>query len=106
MGTATIIGRGLGKPESFASCSHGAGRILSRGRAKQTLSLQEQLERVKVAGGKVFASSRQAVLDEMPGAYKDLDEVMANQADLVEPVRRLTPLATYKGVERDRKRRR
>src|SRR5205085_7251710 len=52
----------------------------------------------------VFAASREAVLDEMPGAYKDLDEVMANQADLVEPVRRFLPLATYKGVDRPRRR--
>ncbi len=105
MGTGTIVGRGLGKPESFSSCSHGAGRVLSRGRARQVLSLQEQLERIKAAGGKVFAQSKEAVLDEMPGAYKDLDEVMANQADLVAPVRRYTPLATYKGVERERRRR-
>jgi hypothetical protein len=43
------------------------------------------------------------VLDEMPDAYKDLDQVMANQADLVEPVRRFRPLATYKGAERPRR---
>jgi tRNA-splicing ligase RtcB (3'-phosphate/5'-hydroxy nucleic acid ligase) len=100
MGTGTIVGRGLGNPEAFRSCSHGAGRVLSRGRAREVLSLQDQLEKVKAAGGKVFAQSKQAVLDEMPGAYKDLDDVMANQADLVEPVKRYTPMATYKGVER------
>jgi tRNA-splicing ligase RtcB len=46
MGTGTMVGRGLGKPESFTSCSHGAGRVLSRGRARQELSLQEQLESI------------------------------------------------------------
>jgi tRNA-splicing ligase RtcB len=53
----------------------------------------------------VFARDKSAVLDEMPGAYKDLDQVMRNQADLVRPLRRLTPMATYKGVEKGRKRR-
>jgi len=104
MGTGSYLGRGLGRPEAFSSCSHGAGRVMSRAQARRELSLQQQLERIDVAGGKVFAASREAVLDEMPGAYKDLDEVMANQADLVEPVRRFTPLATYKGVDRPRRR--
>jgi tRNA-splicing ligase RtcB (3'-phosphate/5'-hydroxy nucleic acid ligase) len=105
MGTATWIGEGLGNPQSFASCSHGAGRTRSRGKARQELSLQRELETVAAAGGKVFAASKDAVLDEMPGAYKDLDEVMAAQADLVRPVRRLTPLGTYKGTEARKHRR-
>jgi tRNA-splicing ligase RtcB len=99
MGTATWIGEGLGNPASFASCSHGAGRTRSRGKARSELSLQHELATIDAAGGKVFATSKAAVLDEMPGAYKDLDEVMAAQADLVRPVRRLTPLGTYKGAE-------
>ncbi len=106
MGTGSYLGRGLGNPASFSSCSHGAGRRMSRGRARQELSLQRELERVRAAGGKVFARSREAVLDEMPAAYKDLDEVMAAQADLVEPVRRFTPLGTYKDAERARRGRR
>ena len=103
MGTGTYLGRGLGNPDSFESCSHGAGRTRSRGKARQELSLQRELETVAAAGGKVFATSKEAVLDEMPGAYKDLDEVMANQADLVETVRRFTPLGTYKGAEKGRR---
>ncbi len=99
MGTATYLGEGLGNALSFESCSHGAGRIRSRSRARAELSLQGELELVAAAGGKVFAASNQAVLDEMPGAYKDLDEVMANQADLVSVVARLRPLGTYKGAE-------
>jgi tRNA-splicing ligase RtcB len=105
MGTATWIGEGLGSPDSFASCSHGAGRTRSRGKARAELSLEHELATIAAAGGKVFAASKGAVLDEMPGAYKDLDEVMAAQADLVRPVRRLTPLGTYKGTEQRGKKR-
>jgi tRNA-splicing ligase RtcB (3'-phosphate/5'-hydroxy nucleic acid ligase) len=104
MGTGSYLGRGLGDPDSFSSCAHGAGRRLSRGRARDQLSLEDELERIRAAGGKVFASSPGAVLDEMPAAYKDLDAVMAAQADLVEPVRRFMPLGTYKGAERPRRR--
>ena len=102
MGTGSVLGRGLGNPAAFSSAAHGAGRALSRSRARKELSLEEQLGLVRAAGGKVFAANRAGVLDEMPGAYKDLDEVMARQSDLVEPVRRFTPLATYKGVDRGR----
>jgi tRNA-splicing ligase RtcB len=104
MGTGSFLGRGLGNPLSFSSCSHGAGRALSRSRARQELSLQRELARIEEAGGKVFAASAEAVLDEMPAAYKDLDEVMAAQSDLVQPVRRFTPLGTYKGADRPRDR--
>jgi tRNA-splicing ligase RtcB (3'-phosphate/5'-hydroxy nucleic acid ligase) len=106
MGTGSYLGRGLGNPLSFTSCAHGAGRAMSRGRARAELSLAAQLELVTKVGGKVFAESHEAVLDEMPAAYKDLDQVMADQADLVEPVKRLLPLATYKGADRPRRRRR
>ena len=106
MGTATYLGVGLGNADSFESCSHGAGRTRSRGKARQELSLPRELETVAAAGGKVFATSKEAVLDEMPGAYKDLDEVMASQRDLVKPVAKLTPFGTYKGADDKRKRRR
>jgi len=103
MGTGSYLGRGLGNPDAFESCSHGAGRVRSRGRARQELNLQQELAAITAAGGKVFAASKEAVLDEMPGAYKDLDDVMANQADLVETVRRFTPLGTYKGADAPRR---
>jgi len=106
MGTGSFLGRGLGERESFSSCSHGAGRALSRGAARRELSLADQLALVEAAGGKVYASDRSAVLDEMPGAYKDLGEVMSAQADLVEPVRRFTPVATFKGADPPRRRKR
>jgi tRNA-splicing ligase RtcB len=104
MGTGSYLGRGLGNSDAFESCSHGAGRARSRGRARAELSLQDELATIAAAGGKVFASNKDAVLDEMPGAYKDLDKVMHNQADLVETVRRFTPLATYKGSDAPRRR--
>ncbi len=102
MGTGTVLGRGLGNPASFCSAAHGAGRARSRGQARRELSLEQQLAAVAAAGGKVFAANKNDVLDEMPGAYKDLDAVMTHQADLVEVVRRFTPLATYKGTDRPR----
>jgi len=104
MGTGSYLGRGLGNPLSFTSCAHGAGRAMSRGQARARLSLADQLEQVTKVGGKVYAESHEAVLDEMPSAYKDLDQVMADQSDLVEPVKRLLPLATYKGADRPRRR--
>jgi tRNA-splicing ligase RtcB len=100
MGTGSVLGRGLGNPASFSSAAHGAGRAMSRSRARRDLSLEAELASVAAAGGKVFAASTAGVLDEMPGAYKDIDQVMIRQADLVEPVRRFTPLATYKGTDR------
>ena len=106
MGTGSYLGRGLGAPDSFSSCSHGAGRAMSRNQARERLSLQDQLELVKNVGSKVFAARKEDVLDEMPGAYKDLDTVMSHQADLVEAVARFTPLATYKGSDGGRGRRR
>lgn len=104
MGTGSILGRGLGNPLSYCSAAHGAGRAMSRGQARRQLSLQEQLAAIKAVGGKVFATSKPGVLDEMPSAYKDLDDVMANQRDLVRPVRRFTPLGTYKGSDERRRR--
>ena len=106
MGTGSYLGVGLGHPLAYQSCSHGAGRTMSRGAARRQLSLGDQLTLVRNAGGKVYAASTDDVLDEMPGAYKDLDAVMASQADLVRPVRRFTPLATYKGADPPRRRRR
>ncbi len=103
MGTFTYLGRGLGHPASFSSCSHGAGRVMSRRQARRQLSVRRELERIDLAGGKVFATSGEAVLDEMPAAYKDLDQVMANQSELVEPARRFTPIATYKGSDKPRR---
>lgn len=94
MGTQSYIVEGLGNRESFNSCSHGAGRKMGRNQAKKNLNLEEQQEIMKdVIGG----PRSQKDLDEAPGAYKDIDTVMANQEDLVVTRVTLTPLASIKG---------
>lgn len=95
-GTKSYIARGLGNPDSFESCSHGAGRRMSRSAASKTLDLQEQIKILDDAGV-VHGIRTQKDLDEAPGAYKDIDEVMENQSDLVEIVHVLTPVGVVKG---------
>lgn len=95
-GTNSYIVRGLGNPESFQSCSHGAGRKLGRKQAQRELDLQEEIDLLNAKG--VIHGIRHAKdLDEATGAYKNIDEVMANQTDLVDVVVELTPLAVLKG---------
>ncbi|MGN6239420.1 MAG: RtcB family protein, partial [Cellulosimicrobium cellulans] len=93
MGTGSYIVRGLGNPESYWSASHGAGRRMSRTKAKKTFTLDDLA--VQTAG--VECRKDAGVLDEIPGAYKDLDEVVRAQSDLVEVVARLTTLLCVKG---------
>jgi tRNA-splicing ligase RtcB (3'-phosphate/5'-hydroxy nucleic acid ligase) len=94
MGTHSYIVEGLGNPESFESCSHGAGRRMGRKEAQRSLRLDE--EQRKMAG--IVHGLRSAKdLDEAPGAYKDIDTVMENQKDLVKVRVRLSPLAVIKG---------
>ena len=93
---------GLGNPESYASCSHGAGRRMSRNQARRTLSV-EAFER-QMAGLAWQASDAQALLDEAPDAYTPIDVVMRDQADLVRIEHEFRALANYKGVERSKRR--
>jgi tRNA-splicing ligase RtcB len=93
MGTKSYIVRGLGNSESFHSASHGAGRRMSRGKAKRTFT-QADFE-AQTAG--VCCRKDEGVIDEIPGAYKDIDQVMANQADLVEVVHTLKQVLCVKG---------
>lgn len=93
MGTASYIVRGLGNPESFMSASHGAGRRMSRGEAKRRFSTND-LER-ETRG--VECRKDGGVLDEIPSAYKDIDQVMENQKDLVEIVYQLKQILCVKG---------
>lgn len=93
MGTKSYIVRGLGNPDSFDSCSHGAGRRMSRGAAKKTFTIEDLKEQTKG----VECRKDEAVLDEIPGAYKDIDVVMANQTDLVEVVAQLKQVMCIKG---------
>jgi tRNA-splicing ligase RtcB len=93
MGTRSYIVEGLGNEDSFCSCSHGAGRRMSRGRAKSSFSLAE-LE-AQTAG--VECRKDAGILDEIPGAYKDIDQVMENQKDLVKIVATLKQILCVKG---------
>ena len=96
MGTFSYIGRGLGNPDSFHSCSHGAGRALSRTAAKEKISLEKTIASLD-AKGIIHGIRHQNDLEEAPDAYKDIDKVMALQTDLVEVEYKLTPLAVVKG---------
>jgi len=94
MGAKSFIVCGLGNPESYCSAPHGAGRKMSRTEAKKTFTV-EDLER-QTKG--VECNKTSAVLDEIPGAYKDIDEVMANADDLVKVVHTLRQVLCVKGA--------
>jgi tRNA-splicing ligase RtcB len=93
MGARSYIVRGTGNPQSFHSCSHGAGRLLSRGDAKRMFTLAEHA----AATEGVECRKDSDVLDETPGAYKDIEAVMAAQSDLVEVVHTLKQVVCVKG---------
>src|SRR6185503_2565280 len=96
MGTRSYIIEGLGNQDSWNSCSHGAGRRLSRGQAKRELSVTTFREQM---AGKVWQDSQAAELvDEAPSAYKDIDQVMAAQADLCRVLHTLHQIFSYKGL--------
>ncbi|MCP4119837.1 MAG: RtcB family protein [Desulfobacteraceae bacterium] len=95
-GSKSYIVKGLGCKDSFSSCSHGAGRVMSRSRARKVLNLQTEVERLERLGV-IHAIRHVRDLDEASSAYKDIDMVMENQKDLVEVVMELTPLAVVKG---------
>lgn len=94
MGTRSYIVRGKGNPESYCSCSHGAGRRMSRTEARRRYQVADL---VRLTEG-VECRKDDAVLDELPAAYKDIDEVMANQVDLVEVVHTLKAVLCVKGA--------
>jgi tRNA-splicing ligase RtcB (3'-phosphate/5'-hydroxy nucleic acid ligase) len=93
MGAKSFIVRGKGNPESFTSCSHGAGRTMSRTKAKKLFSVADH----EAATTGVECRKDTDVIDETPGAYKAIDDVMAAQADLVEIVYTLKQVVCVKG---------
>ncbi len=93
MGAKSFIVRGLGNPESFDSCSHGAGRIMSRTEAKKLVTLDEHIRDTQG----VECRKDAGVIDETPRAYKPIEQVMAAQADLVEIVHTLKQVVCVKG---------
>ena len=95
-GTASYIVEGLGNPDSFCSCSHGAGRILSRKAAIHTLDMKAEVKNLE-AKGIIHAIRCQDDMQEASGAYKDIEEVIANESDLVKVKTKLLPIAVIKG---------
>jgi len=85
--------RGKGNPESFTSCSHGAGRAMSRAEAKRRFSVEDHVEATKG----VECRKDPGVIDETPAAYKSIDAVMDAQKDLVEVVHTLRQVVCVKG---------
>ncbi len=93
MGAKSFIVRGLGNAESFCSCSHGAGRVMSRTEAKKRITLKDHRE----ATAGVECRKDSEVLDESPAAYKSIEDVMAAQSDLVEIMFTLKQIVCVKG---------
>jgi tRNA-splicing ligase RtcB len=93
MGAKSFIVRGLGNSESFNSCSHGAGRVMSRTKAKQLISVEEHRESLST----VECNRSESTIDESPSAYKNIDDVMAAQSDLVEIMYTLKQILCVKG---------
>ena len=97
MGTFSYIGEGLQNPESFWSCSHGAGRRMGRKEAMRQFTCQQVLEEMKQKDIELFKVKKEDVAEECAASYKDIDEVMENQKDLVKPLVKLKPLGVVKG---------
>jgi tRNA-splicing ligase RtcB (3'-phosphate/5'-hydroxy nucleic acid ligase) len=95
-GTKSYLVIGKGNPESFMSCSHGAGRVLGRRQAQRTLDFNEEVKKLKDKGI-LHSIKKPRDLDEAAGAYKDIETVIQNQSDLVEIALELEPLAVIKG---------
>ncbi|MDA7085095.1 RtcB family protein [Pseudomonas sp. SA3-5] len=93
MGAKSFIVRGLGNPQAFNSCSHGAGRVMSRSQAKKLFTVEDQ----RRTTAHVECRKDKAVIDEIPLAYKDIDAVMQAQSDLVEVVHTLRQVVCVKG---------
>lgn len=93
MGARSYIVRGKGEPQSFCSCSHGAGRVMSRSEAKRRFTVDDQIQ----ATHGVECRKDASVIDEIPMAYKDIDAVMQAQSDLVEIVHTLKQVVCVKG---------
>lgn len=96
MGTFSYIGKGLGNPDSFNTCQHGAGRAHGRKESERLWTAEDLAEDMKKAGVLMAGHAAEAV-DESPRAYKDIDLVMRDSIDLVESVKKLRPLGVVKG---------
>ncbi|WP_088892704.1 RtcB family protein [Leptolyngbya ohadii] len=93
MGAKSFIVKGKGNAQSYCSCSHGAGRLMSRNKAKLNFTLDDLIQQTQG----VECRKDEGILDEIPGAYKPIEQVMANQSDLVEVVATLKQVLCVKG---------
>jgi tRNA-splicing ligase RtcB len=93
MGARSFIVQGLGNPQSFNSCSHGAGRKMSRTKAREMFTIKDLAAQTQG----IECRKDDGVVDEIPSAYKDIDQVMSDQADLVRPVYELKQILCIKG---------
>ena len=103
MGTRSYIVRGKGNPMSYRSCAHGAGRRLSRTQARKRFTVEDMATQMADTRSWQLESAAD-LLDEIPAAYKDVDQVMADQADLVEVEHTLHQILNYKGTDSRRSR--
>ncbi|NLF44957.1 MAG: RtcB family protein, partial [Syntrophomonadaceae bacterium] len=97
MGSTSYLVRGKGNPESFCSCSHGAGRKMSRKQAKKNFGVEATIKDLKSQGVFLGKERKSDVGEESRFAYKDIDTVIANELDLMEPVKAVKTLAVVKG---------
>jgi tRNA-splicing ligase RtcB (3'-phosphate/5'-hydroxy nucleic acid ligase) len=97
MGTGSYVGEGLGNPQSFETCQHGAGRVLGRNQAKRLKRSDEVFAEMAAWGIEFVSNEPKTAAEEAAFAYKDIEDVMARSADLVRPVTRLRPLGVVKG---------
>lgn len=97
MGGYSYIVQGKGEPESFCSASHGAGRVMSRNEAKRVFSVEEMMEDFKKRGVILGTPNKNSVIDEFIQAYKDIDEVIGYQEDLIRVMRKVRTVCVVKG---------
>ena len=95
-GTASYIVKGLGNPNSFNSSSHGSGRLIGRGQAIKTLDLKKEQELLN-SQGIIHAIRNKKDLDEAPSAYKNIENVISQELDLIKPILKLKPVGVIKG---------
>jgi len=103
MGSYSYIVEGLGNHESFFSCSHGAGRIMSRKKASEEISIDKMMNDLKEKDIVLGVARKDNITDESRFAYKDIDQVINNELDLVKPIKRLRTVAVIKGSENNKK---
>ena len=99
MGASSYIAKGLGNPDSYNTCQHGAGRAMGRNDAKRRYEAGELENLATFMGSRNIQMGGRAseAIDEHPGAYKDIEQVMADSVDLIVPVHKMTPLGVVKG---------